>query len=344
DRLRGVGKKVIGGGMHPSMMPEEAAEHFDAVCEGECEEVWNIIVDDAENGTLKKIYQGTEVDLKNIPVPDRKIFTRLKSDELKMKYDWEANMIQVMRGCTYECESCIIPVQHGKGLRFRPVENVRADIESLKFREFFITDDSIILPKKECLSYSEKLFTAISETNSRIFLSGTLNMKTDPEYLKMLKTGGVVSIYLVTGYDPLSITAFKKGGKKFFNWSLEIIKKLQDSGLHLFLSFGLGFDYQDQSIFDTVLEFGEKAGIGTAEFYILTPYPKTPAYNKFIKEDRLLHRNWEKYTTSNVVFKPAQITEKELLDGYIYCWKEFYKNRDGDDSVSIFTPREDKIK
>ena len=56
-RFKAKGKTVIGGGMHPSLMPEEAVQYFDAICIGEVEGVWNEMIDDFQN---KGIYLNGE--------------------------------------------------------------------------------------------------------------------------------------------------------------------------------------------------------------------------------------------------------------------------------------------
>ena len=332
QKLRENGKTVIAGGMHPTVMPEEAANYFDAVCVGEAEDVWLEILKDAENKSLKKFYYGGSPDLTNIPAPNRSIFKN------KDGYDWDARMIQVMRGCACNCENCILPIESGKKYRFCSIENVLKEISTFEKKEFFLTDDSLVLTNSECTDYMGKLMKAFSqlEVKPRVFISGSLNMNIDAAYLKSLYDGGVVSVYMVLGCDPFSINAFRKNGKRFFDWGIDIIKRIQDSGIHVFNSHGLGFDYQDHSLFDQALEFSKQASIETAEFYILTPFPQTPSWHRFQKEDRILHYNWSKYNTANVVFKPKNFTEQELLDGYLYCWKEFYKGRKIDESLNIF--------
>lgn len=334
DEFKKRGKTVIGGGMHTSQIPEEASGHFDAICVGEAEGVWQTILSDLEKGSLKPIYESILPDLSLIPIPDRAILSNLKE---KRSYDWEANMIQVMRGCTKKCESCIVPVQCGNDFRFRPIENVIEDIQSLELKEFFFTDDSLVLHDEECQQYMSKLMDATRDINARIFVSSTLNMSCDKEYLDSLVKGGVVSLYLVTGFDPTSILAFKPKGKLHFKLALENVKKMQDTGLHCFLSFGLGFDAQDESIFDITLEFAEKSGVETSEFFLLTPFPGTPAYHRLKNRDRILHTDWEKYNTSHVVFRPKRMSVERLQRGFIECWLDFYKNYTEQDAVGIFT-------
>ncbi len=331
-KFRAKGKIVIAGGMHPSLMQEEVSQYFDSVCVGEAETVWNTILEDFQKGELKPVYLGGHPDLKHMPIPRRSIFKN------KEGYDWEATLIQVMRGCGFRCEGCIIPPQTGRNYRFRPVENVIADITSLDNPDFYLTDDSLLLNSKYCKAYITELMQATKQLSPKpkMFLSGSLYMQDDPEYLKMLKDGGVVNAYIVTGSDPVSKEAFQRGGKKCFDISVDVVKRLQDAGINVFLSQGLGFDYQDEYVFDATLEFCQKAKIDAAEFYILTPFPQTPSWNRLREEDRILHYNWTKYNTANVVFKPKNFTEQSLLDGYLYCWNEFYKDNSVEKTLDIF--------
>ena len=54
DQFREKGKTVIMGGIHPSIFPDEALEHADAVVIGEGESAWLEILTDIERDSLKK--------------------------------------------------------------------------------------------------------------------------------------------------------------------------------------------------------------------------------------------------------------------------------------------------
>jgi radical SAM superfamily enzyme YgiQ (UPF0313 family) len=74
DTFRERGKTVIIGGIHPSLMPDEASQHADAVVIGEAEGVWGKILEDIENNCLQGIYHNADPDLdRHIP----KDFSRL---------------------------------------------------------------------------------------------------------------------------------------------------------------------------------------------------------------------------------------------------------------------------
>lgn len=332
-RFKEKGKTVIGGGMHPSLMAEEASNYFDAICIGEVEGVWNDILNDFKKGQLKKIYKKEVSDIDIVPIPERSIFTD------RNNYDWEAKLVQTMRGCSFFCENCIVPEEFGRKFRFKSIEKVIEELKASQINgDYYLIDDTLFLPHQKCREYRTNLFKAFSElpVKPRIFMSGSLNTSYDSDFLKLLKDAGVINLYLVTGCDPYSVKAFQKGENQYFDYGLEFIDRYQQAGIEVYTSVGLGFDYQDNHVFDIALDFLQKAKIKTSEFYILTPFPQTPVWNQFKKEDRILHYNWTKYNTANVVYKPKNFTEQELLDGYIKCWKEFYADVTIKESLSNF--------
>jgi radical SAM superfamily enzyme YgiQ (UPF0313 family) len=93
-RLRGI--TVVMGGYHPTLMPDEAAQHADAIVCGEAEGVWPLLLDDFQKGKLKSRYQletDTPLDRLNF---DRSVF-------INKKY-LPITPVQFTRGCRYKCD------------------------------------------------------------------------------------------------------------------------------------------------------------------------------------------------------------------------------------------------
>jgi radical SAM superfamily enzyme YgiQ (UPF0313 family) len=58
DRFRQLGVKVVIGGIHATILPEEAKEHADSVVIGEADNLWREVLSDFENSCNKDFYQG----------------------------------------------------------------------------------------------------------------------------------------------------------------------------------------------------------------------------------------------------------------------------------------------
>ena len=341
DKYRERGAKTILGGMHPTAMPQEALMHADAICIGEVEPIWKEILDDTKARTLKKIYQASErYNLEQLPILKRDIF---KQDV----YKWNAHLVLTMRGCPVKCAACPVPLKEGTSFRFRPIENIIEDIRQMPYREFYFTDDMIMLPGKRNRKFLMSIMERTQELDISIFLASTMRMMTN-EYLfyKKLKAGNVTSLYTVFGFDSTSVGLFSEEcSEEEWQRNVDIVKMIEDNNIHFFASFGVGFDDQDKGVFDRIMRFSDDAGIDLAEFFIATPFPGTPFGEKVTREKRILHRSYSLWNQGNVVFKPNNFTEEELLIGYESLWKDFYKDKNYQNTTRTFDLTDDgKIK
>ena len=100
DAFRENGKKVVMGGVHPSLLPDEALEHANAVVIGEAEGVWEKILEDIESNNLQRIYHE--------PKPDLDRYVPKDFSTLPKKRFYNLIPIQTTRGCPYNCDFCCV--------------------------------------------------------------------------------------------------------------------------------------------------------------------------------------------------------------------------------------------
>ncbi len=75
DIFRSQGTRVVMGGVHPTLMPDECLQHCDSVVRGEVEGVWQSVLRDTARQDTLPIYEGgTLEDMSLIPNPSRKLF------------------------------------------------------------------------------------------------------------------------------------------------------------------------------------------------------------------------------------------------------------------------------
>ena len=66
DRYRQRGSKVVLGGIHPTILPQEAIQHADAVVIGAAEGCWTDVINDFRKGNLQKFYHVPAPDLSKV--------------------------------------------------------------------------------------------------------------------------------------------------------------------------------------------------------------------------------------------------------------------------------------
>ncbi|MEI6147483.1 MAG: beta-ketoacyl synthase N-terminal-like domain-containing protein [bacterium] len=318
DGFRQHGKQVIMGGFFPSMMPDECLKHADAVGVGEVEPVWEAILADARQGQLKRKYVGgCRFDLANLPLPKREIFYNKRS------YDWDEDLVQVSRGCSYACAMCAIPAHMGNRMRFRPVEQVVREIKTLKYENVYLADDSLFFQQRRIQDYAVELFTALKPLNKKYFVSSTLALNLDDAFLNLIAEAGVRNFYCTMNVDPVSIKALQ-GDRKARQVLVDLVKKLEDRNIRFFGSCAMGRDWDDTSIADRILSLFVEANIHTSEFFIFTPYPGAPLWDRLERQNRIIDRNWSHYNGAHVVFQPQNMTVDELNEQFLKVWNGFF--------------------
>ena len=82
-----------------------------------------------------------------------------------------------------------------------------------------------------------------------------------------------------------------------------------------------GLDADNAGVFLKTAEFAVAARIDLPRFAIVTPFPNTGLYKRLASEGRILTRNWELYDSQHVVFRPSQMSVRDLEEGTETAWK-----------------------
>ena len=315
DEFRKRGKKVVLGGYHPTAMPDEAIQHADSVLKGEAEASWPKLLKEAENGKLKQFYEpDSNFDMADIP-PIRRDLIVLNPI---------LGAVQSTRGCSNRCEFCAISSFCKHGIKQRPVENVVEEIIKMP-NKLFIFHDPHLTAKPE---YARELFKEMikQKVNKSWLANGTTNVlsKIDDEFLNLAHKAGCLEWFI--GFESVSqkaLNGIKKTHNKVENFK-KLIKRLHKHGMAVQGGIIFGFDEDTPDIFDLTLEKMHEFEIDIVEVNILTPYPGTPLYDRLEREGRIITHDWSKYNQVDVVYKPKNMTEKELWEGARKVAKEFY--------------------
>ena len=313
DQFRERGVKVILGGVHPSLLPEEAKEHADSVFIGEAEGILDELLNDFEAGRLKPSYRNQDwSDLRGMPLPRR--------DLLGKHYSPFFKAIETTRGCPNRCEFCSVPTINGKRYRVRPLEEVDQEISSIvkkKGEYLFLTDDNVTAKE----DYALGLFEIFKCHQVKWMGFTTIQIAKNAELLKKAQESGCVSLFI--GFESLVQENLDGVSKQFVHTGelSDLVKTIQGHQIGIHGSFIFGFDGDDLSIFKKTVEFVQKNNIELPTFSVLTPFPGTPLRKRLEEEERIFDNDWSHYDMSHVVFRPKKMTIRELKEGYLWAQK-----------------------
>ncbi len=316
DRYRARGIPVVLGGIHPSMCPEEAALHADAVVVGEADRIWPDIVQDFTHGAMKSRYHDPEpVDMAKIALPRR--------DLLDPRGYVIFNSVQTTRGCPFNCNFCSVTTMSGVKYRFRPVEKVLEEIRNLDNRFIYFIDDNIIgVPKR-----AKELFKALQPLRLGWASQVTINFSRDQELMRLARESGCYGVFI--GFETFSNKSIRDAGKGVNRPDeyLRDVGRIHQAGIKVWGSFIFGFDNDALNVFRETLDFIEKSGMEFAQFSLLTPLPGTALFRQFEEEQRIVNRNWEDYDLGSMVFNHPLLSAKRLHFEKNHAWRRFYSVR-----------------
>lgn len=313
DYFRSRGKTVILGGVHPSLMPEEAKLHADSIIVGLGEENFPRAMLDYHNGCLQPVYyQDKCTHIANRPLPRKDLLNKKKYITL--------NTVEAVRGCNHNCTFCAYPAAFGQRVMTRPVEDVIAEIKSFKGKEVIFPDVNLIADVK----YAKELFTAMIPLKKWWFGLTTTAIGHNDELLDIFKKSGCKG--LLIGFESVNQATQKniRKGQNHVHEYKELMDKLHRKGIMVMGCFAFGADEDGKDVFKRTVDLCVEAKIDLPRFSIITPFPGTDFYRELEKEGRIIERDWAMYDVEHCVYQPKNMTKEELEAGIAWAWKEVY--------------------
>jgi radical SAM superfamily enzyme YgiQ (UPF0313 family) len=313
DHFRSRGIYVVMGGVHVSLMTDEALTHADTVITGHAFETWPQFLSDFQVKQQKQLYRAPEkTDFSFFRQPLRKF--------MKRKSFITINSTQAVFGCPNGCEFCVTPVVC-KSYEMRPVEQVVSDIRSMKGRVMTFVDPSPI----ENVPYAESLYSAMIGLGKTWTGLATTRLIKHKRLMDIMAKSGCRG--LLIGFESLSQSRINSIGKSFNTVKeyYQLVNELHARGIAIMGCFVHGLDGDTTACFDDTMEFVLKARIDLPRFTVCTPFPGTPYFNKLKAEGRILTEQWSLYDAQHVVFRPDGMTVDELRNGHHAIWKEAYR-------------------
>lgn len=320
---REKGIPTVIGGIHASMMPEEAGRFVDTVVIGEAESSWPQLILDFIAGQMKPIYSGGFIDLRDQPLA--------RHDLLHPAYVFSS--VQTSRGCPFNCEFCTVSSFNGIQYRERPVEQVLEELMITPKNNLFFVDDNICGYGKRSRERAITLFREMTTRRIRKkwFSQASLNFADDDELLHWAAKSGCRLMLI-------GIEVETEAGLREFNKKLNLKKgvdhyetafrKIQKHGISVLGSFIFGLDTDSPEDLRNRFDYIRRSRADAMQTAILTPLPGTAIYRNIIAENRLLANqfpgDWCHYHAADVVFQPAKMDPRTLSSEVLTGWKKIY--------------------
>jgi radical SAM superfamily enzyme YgiQ (UPF0313 family) len=303
--------KVIMGGVHATLLPEESLPFARQVVVGEAEEV---IADVVEGRRTEAIVQGKAVqNLDTLPEPDFSLVKGYKFPAMLMP-------ISTSRGCPFDCSFCSVTKIFGRKYRFRSAPSVMKELLSRNANAFFFCDDNFTAyPARTRELLSLMLKNKISHWTAQV----RCDVTKDDNLLNLMVKAGCRSVCV--GFESINAMTLKAFDKKqTLEEIITAIKSFRRKKIKIHGMFVLGADQDNaETIWDT-LKFAIKQKIDTLQMTVLTPFPGTKIHDDLEKEKRIFSRDWSLYDGQHVVFKPKLLSAKELQINVVRAYVKFY--------------------
>jgi len=328
------GVPAILGGIHATVLPEEAGRFFQSVAVGEAESIWPGILQDLCNGGLKPLYRSPgPADLSAVPAPR---YDLVQADRYNLAW------VQATRGCPHDCSFCVASSVFGKKVRYRPIDQVVRDIQTIKtlwkHPNISFADDNLIVNRK----YALDLFRELRGLDIRYFLQTDISMAEDDELLGLLKDSGCSMVFI--GFETVLDETLKQIDRHSFKHRYvhrysSLIQKIQSTGIGVFGAFIVGFDQETPESIERLGEFICENRLYASQITILTPYPGCRVRTVLAAENRLLDLDWSHYNCTEVTFVPRNFTPAELQGAYNRLHQRVYAPEELEKTARYFIER-----
>jgi radical SAM superfamily enzyme YgiQ (UPF0313 family) len=315
EEYRRRGAVTVAGGYHPTLMPDQTAEHFDVVVVGEGEDLWPRVLADVKAGRARRIYRSdSPPSLAGRALPRRDLM-----DAAPGKYA-TTSAVQVGRGCAHRCRYCSVTAFHGGQYRARPAAEVIAELRQLP-RNLMFVDDNLFADREVAL----ELMRRMAPLGKRWVTQGSLEIADDPQLLRAARKAGCRGLFV--GIETTSAANLGAVGKDFNDPAryAQRISRLRRAGIAVQAGMIVGMDGDGVDVFQRTLRFLQRTRIDALQLAILTPLPGTPLFDEFDRQGRVLSRDWSRYDFRHVVIQPARMSAGQLQDGADWLYRQFYR-------------------
>jgi radical SAM superfamily enzyme YgiQ (UPF0313 family) len=321
DIYRKRGVPVIMGGHHPTLLPEEALRHADAVLTGDAEGIWEDFLDDFRRGQIQTLYRGENSSaFQKSYKMDRSLFEGKKYAPV--------SLAQYGRGCRHHCDFCSIHAFYGKEMKHHPIGAIISEVSALvkkhPKRLLVFVDDNLYFSSAALT----ELLEAIRPLKARWGCQICADVIQDPRLMDLMADSGCrIALIGFESVNDENLRAMKKDWTRRCGKNMDVISEFHSRGIAVCGTFIFGYDGDTPDIIDATVDFVREARLELAHLNPLTPMPGTPFYERLKSEGRILRPEWwldSAYRYGDPVVTPLGMEPAEFSRLCFEAKKRFY--------------------
>ncbi|MCJ7733574.1 MAG: B12-binding domain-containing radical SAM protein [Anaerolineales bacterium] len=314
------GIPVVAGGPLFTMESDQFGE-VDYLVLNEAEITLPEFLHDLERGKARRVYSTT--DYPNLRLSPPPLWSLINPNQ------YDSMPLQFSRGCPFNCDFCNVTALLGHRPRTKSAEQILVELDALYKlgwrRSVFFVDDNFIGNSRYL---KEELLPALArwrkgKTGFAFHTEASINLADDNELIQLMVKAGFNKVFIgIETPDNASLAECNKG-QNVNRDLVEDVKHLQRSGLEVQGGFIVGFDSDNQSIFQRQIDFIQKSGIVTAMVGLLQAPPGTKLYDRLLKENRLVGGMSGDNVDGSTNIIPIMGIDK-LRNGYLHLMEQIY--------------------
>ncbi len=279
QRAHAAGKTIVAGGPLFTAEPD-GFPGVDHLILNEAEITLPLFLSDLGRGKPQRLYQTDEfADMTQTPVPLWELIDIRHYDSLSLQFT---------RGCPYNCDFCNVTALLGHRMRYKTTQQLINELDKIYAlgwrRGIFIVDDNFIGNKR---ILKQEVLPALIEWRKGkkgcLFITeASINLSDDDELIDLMVQAGFTQVFVgIETPDDMALAECSKSQNR--NRDLvSSVKKLQRLGLQVMGGFIVGFDSDDETIFDRMISFIQATGIVTAMVGLLQAPVGTQLYQRML--------------------------------------------------------------
>ncbi len=318
DSYRAKGILTVMGGIHVTLMYQEALEHADVVLAGEGEVLFPAFLNDFLLGKYKRLYRENmpgSFELKNC-IPPR--YDLLKG------YDYPVMNLYTTRGCPRKCNFCCASNVYGEKYRRKENQEIFKEVSIISQmypdKMLLFADDNLLIMRKE----SKRMLQELEKYDVRWIAQTDISIAEDENLMKQMKQSGCQ--WVVIGFESLSEKNLMDMERvnfkhKYLSEYKARVEKIQNQGIKVYGTFIVGLDEDTKNVFEETAAFIQDCNLYGVNITVPTPLPGTQLRQKLQQEGRIISNQWGDYTLWDVVIQPKNLSVSELEEGLFSVYK-----------------------